>query len=165
MGQDTGLEEVPEMEQESGAEEEGTLNVEQVIMELGPREQPQNQEGIGQSHMKMVEQEELWDLVKQPQSGGQAWMETTHQLKIMRDCIVGQAEGWFTMHGAAMAMTLVYQGGTVLERGRGGKPRGQGYIEAACDNRCQASYQHSNTSKREPFQGVGAMLLVQSVWT
>ena len=74
-----GLEEVLK-EQESGAEEKDFLNVEQVLMELGAWEQPQNQEGIGQSHVKRAEPEEATGATSSGkillESAGLAWMQT-----------------------------------------------------------------------------------------
>ena len=82
-----GLEEVLKLEQKSGAEEKDLLNVEQVLMELGAREQPQNHGGIGQSHMKKAEPETATVETTGPgkilfEAGDLAWRETTHRLKI-----------------------------------------------------------------------------------
>ena len=82
-----GLEEVLKLEQKSGAEEKDLLNVEQVHMELGAREQPQNHGGIGQSHMKKAEPETVTVETTGPgkilfEVGDLAWRETTHRLKI-----------------------------------------------------------------------------------
>ena len=82
-----GLEEVLKLEQKSGAEEKHLLNVEQVLMELGAREQPQNHGGIGQSHMKKAEPETATVETTGPgkilfEAGDLAWRETTHHLKI-----------------------------------------------------------------------------------
>ena len=75
-----GLEEVLKREQESGAEEKDFLNVEQLLMELGAEEQPQNQEGIGQSHVKRAEPEEATGATSSGKillkSAGLAWMQT-----------------------------------------------------------------------------------------
>ena len=77
-----GLEEVLKRKQlqESGAEEKDLLNVEQVLMELGAWEQLQNQEGIGQSHVKRAEPEGATEATSSGkillESAGLAWMET-----------------------------------------------------------------------------------------
>ena len=74
-----GLEEVLK-EQESGAEEKDLLNVEQVLMELGAREQPQKKKGIGQSHVKRAEPEGATEAMSSGkillESADLAWMET-----------------------------------------------------------------------------------------
>ena len=74
-----GLEGVPKMEQEPRAEED-LLNVEQVIMELGAREQPQKKNWIGQSHVKRAEPEGATEGTSSGkillESAGLAWMET-----------------------------------------------------------------------------------------
>ena len=68
------------MEQEVRVEEEDLLKVEQVLRELGAWEQPQNQEGIGQSHVKRAEPEGATEATSPGkillESAGLAWMET-----------------------------------------------------------------------------------------